>query len=76
MYSAVGVLHPRNVWLNPMVSPGVFLLNGPNSRQFPAASESFLKALDDSHVPARTLRRQAEGRWDLRRSHRRGQAVS
>jgi hypothetical protein len=55
-----GRLHTREIFGEPHTSEieevkkgGVFLLNGAHHRQFPAASEEFLKALEISHVPAR-----------------------
>jgi hypothetical protein len=44
---------PHPPWTEEIRQGGVFLLNGADHRQFPAASEEFLKALDSSHVPAR-----------------------
>ena len=57
-----GRLHTREIFGEPhppeieeVKKGGVFLLNGADHRQFPAASEEFLKALEVSHVPARRL---------------------
>jgi len=55
-----GKLHTREIFGDPhppatdqIRQGGVFLLNGADHRQFPAASEEFLKALEASRVPAR-----------------------
>jgi hypothetical protein len=43
--------HPR--WMDEIRAGGVFVMNGPDHRQFPAASEEFLKALKISQAPVR-----------------------
>ena len=40
---------PRRPWIDEIREGGVFLLNGPEHRQFPIASEAFLKTFADSH---------------------------
>ncbi|HTM50183.1 MAG TPA: glycosyltransferase family 39 protein [Bryobacteraceae bacterium] len=52
---------PDPGWLDQIRQGGVFLLNGPSNRQFPAASNSFLAALAAARPPMRrfTVRQQS-----------------
>jgi hypothetical protein len=52
---------PDPRWLDQIRQGGVFLLNGPSNRQFPAASSSFLEALAAARPPMRrfTVRQQS-----------------
>jgi hypothetical protein len=40
-------------WMDEIREGGIFLLNGPDNRQIPAASTGFLQALSESHPSAR-----------------------
>jgi hypothetical protein len=47
---------PRQSWEGTVRRGGVFVLNGPGNRQFPAATEGFLRTLAEVHPVARTIR--------------------